>query len=70
VVHLQKGGPVQGTELKAIRKKLGMTQTQFAQEIGMTQTYLSLMENGASTIERRTELAALYLELRVQTAKP
>jgi predicted transcriptional regulator len=45
------------SELKKARQKLGLTQGGLAEAIGMTQTYISLMETGRAGIERRTELA-------------
>ena len=54
---------MQGGELKAIREALGWGQRKFAEEIGMTQTFIGLMERGERPIERRTELAARYLAL-------
>lgn len=55
---------IQGSELKAIREALGWGQRKFAEEIGMTQTYISQMEQGKKPIERRTELSARYLALK------
>lgn len=54
---------MQGSELKAIREGLGWGQRKFAEEIGMTQSYIGQMERGEKPIERRTELAALYLKI-------
>jgi len=54
---------MQGSELKAIREALGMGQRAFADALGMTQTYVSQMEQDKRTIERRTEMAARYLGL-------
>lgn len=54
---------MQGSELKAIREALGWGQRKFAEEIGMTQTYIGLMERGEKPIEKRTELAARYLAM-------
>lgn len=58
---------MQGSELKDIRKALGLNQAEFADEIGLRRETISLMENGKEPIERRTELAARYLAL---TLKP
>ncbi|RYD88919.1 MAG: XRE family transcriptional regulator [Sphingobacteriales bacterium] len=55
---------MQGSELRAIRKALSLSQHKFAEEIGMTRTWINLMESGKKPIERRTELAALYLALK------
>lgn len=52
---------MQGDELKAIRKGLGFSQTQMAVALGLTQTFIGMMERGIKHIERRTALAALYL---------
>lgn len=45
-----------GSELKALRKQAGLTQSQVAELIGLTKTFVGLMERGASSIERRTEM--------------
>jgi DNA-binding transcriptional regulator YiaG len=50
---LSNGVAMEGYKLRAIRKALRMTQVEFAEA----------MERGDKPIERRTELAALYLEL-------
>lgn len=55
---------MQGLELKAIREGLGWGQRKFADEIGMTQTFVGMMERGERPIELRTALAARYLALR------
>lgn len=57
---------MQGSELKAIREGLGMGQRAFAEAIGMTQTFIGMMERGERPIERRTELAARYLALTME----
>jgi len=38
-----------------------MTQAEMAEALGMTQTYVSMMERGDAPIERRTELAAFNI---------
>lgn len=54
-------------EFKKIRKKLKLTQTQFAQELGMSKNMIGFMERGYNgngepiSIEKRTALAAKYL---------
>lgn len=55
---------MQGSELKAIRKGLGLSQAALAQELGLTAVFIGMMERGERAIERRTELAVRYLELR------
>lgn len=52
---------MQGKELKAIRKSLGITGEQMARAMGLTRTSIVRMELGQQPIEARTELAALYL---------
>lgn len=52
---------MQGEELKAIRKAIGMSQGQFAEALGLTGTFIGLMERGVKPIEKRTALAVLYL---------
>lgn len=60
---------MQGSELRAIRKELGLTLAQLAGELDMSETYVGQMERGQKPIERRTELAARYLEL-MRAARP
>lgn len=48
---------MQGEEMKALRKGAGMTQDDLAEAIGMTKTYIGLMERGAKPIEKRTAIA-------------
>lgn len=52
---------MQGDELKAIRHGLGMTQAEFASELGLSSTFIGLMERDVKPIERRTALAVRYL---------
>lgn len=52
---------MQGSELKALRKEIGLSQVQLAAAIGMTQTYISMMERGTYNVEKRTELAVRYV---------
>jgi hypothetical protein len=40
---------------------MGITQTRLADALGMTGTFVGLMERGVRPIEPRTRLAALYL---------
>jgi DNA-binding XRE family transcriptional regulator len=54
---------MQPDEMKAIRKRLGMTQADFGEAIGMSRKAVNEMEAGKAVIERRTELAVRYLEL-------
>ncbi|WP_242183182.1 helix-turn-helix transcriptional regulator [Sphingomonas sp. CARO-RG-8B-R24-01] len=54
---------MQGSELKAIRKTLGMSQAAFADALGLTAKFVGMMERGDAPLEKRTELAARYLEL-------
>lgn len=49
---------MQGDELKAIRQGLGLTQARFAEALGVTGTFVGLMERGEKSIEERTERAA------------
>lgn len=59
---------MQPDELKAIRKKLNMTQKQFADALDVSNVLISQMELGKAPIERRTELAARYLAIKVIAA--
>jgi len=54
---------MQGSELKVIRKGLGMSQAEFGDALGMTSKFVGMMERDAAAIEKRTELAARYLQL-------
>uniref|UniRef100_UPI0035CB0BC6 helix-turn-helix transcriptional regulator n=1 Tax=uncultured Sphingomonas sp. TaxID=158754 RepID=UPI0035CB0BC6 len=53
---------MQASELRELRRRMGLTQEQLAQEIGMSRKTINAMELGKSVIERRTELAVRYLE--------
>lgn len=48
-------------DFKAARSKLGMTQQELADMIGLTRSTLSHMERGSERIARRTELAVRFL---------
>ena len=52
---------MQASELKAIRKELGLTQDALADALGLSRVMIGLMERGEAAIERRTELAVHYL---------
>ncbi|HWW64660.1 MAG TPA: hypothetical protein VNZ43_07870 [Sphingomonadaceae bacterium] len=52
---------MQGDELEARRKGVAMSQAGLADAIGMTREMIGLLERGAATIEKRTELAVRYL---------
>jgi transcriptional regulator with XRE-family HTH domain len=45
---------MQGSELREVRQKLGLTQEQLAAALDMTPTYIGLMERGVKAIEVRT----------------
>jgi transcriptional regulator with XRE-family HTH domain len=56
--------PVPGlgpSDLKRIRKRLGLTQSEMAKRIGVTQAQISSLERGSRNLTERT--AARYLEL-------
>lgn len=55
---------MQGDELKSIRIGLGLSQAGFADDLGVTATFVGMMERGEKAIEKRTELAALYLSAK------
>lgn len=61
---------MQGDELKALRKQIGLTQSEMAQALGLTQTFIGMMERGEKAIERRTELAARYLLEHPEAVQP
>ena len=60
-VPVRKVQTMQSGELKAIRKELGLTQDEMGAALGLTKTFIGMMERGDKPIERRTALAALYL---------
>lgn len=47
-----------GEELKAIREQLGMTQVEFAEELGLKVRIISYMETGVRPVSARTEKQA------------
>lgn len=52
---------VDASQLKAIRLSLGLTQSRFAEELGISRVFVGLMERGQRPITERTRLAALSL---------
>ena len=52
---------MQAEELRALRKRAGLTQGQLAEAVGLSQGYIGEMERGEKPIERRTELAVLFV---------
>lgn len=49
-------------ELRRIRKALGLTQSEFADRLGLHQSTVSKFETGELPIDKRTLLAAQALE--------
>jgi len=56
-------------ELKGVRKRLGMTQAELAEALGMRRTSVVRMENGLQRIMPTTELAVKYLLLAIRKPK-
>jgi len=56
-------------ELRRARERLGMTQKELAEAIGMRETSVARMENGFQRIMRTTELSVKYLLLTMSKAK-
>ena len=52
-----------GEQLRAIRKALGWTTEKLAGALGMSRAFVGEMERNKRPIERRTELAARYIEM-------
>jgi transcriptional regulator with XRE-family HTH domain len=52
---------MQGSELKALRKATGLSQAELADAVGLTSTYVGMMEREQKAIEPRTEAAARFL---------
>lgn len=48
-------------ELRHARRKLGLTQQQLADKLGLTRVFIGMMERGERAIEKRTALSVLYL---------
>jgi len=61
---------MQGEELRSIRKALGWTQERLAAELGMTKTFIGMMERNDRQIEKRTALAVRYLALTGSEEEP
>jgi len=55
--------------LKGVRKRLGMTQAELAEALGMRRTSVVRMENGLQRIMPTTELAVKYLLLAIRKPK-
>ena len=52
---------MEGNELREVRRHLAMTQEEFGQALGLTSTFIGMMERGEKPIEGRTALAAQQL---------
>ena len=55
--------------LKAKRDKLGMTQAELAEALGVTSTFVGLMERGKKPIRTVTQHAVWCLMYQAQAAK-
>ena len=53
------------SEFKKIRKELGLTQAEFAKELGMLQPAVSRREKGLAAVSKRDLMAAKYLALKL-----
>ena len=53
-------------ELRRARERLGMTQLELAEALGMQRNTIVRMENGSHAIMRTTELAIKYLLLAMR----
>lgn len=49
-------------DIRKIRTALGFNQTEMADRLGISQSYLSRLESGASKLDKRTELAVVAVE--------
>ena len=54
-----------GTRLRILRRWRGMTQETLAGLAGLPRTYISMVEHGRRTLDRRSQIAALATALRV-----
>ncbi len=50
-----------GKDLREVRRHLEMTQEEFGKALGLTPTFIGMMERGEKSIEDRTKLAARQL---------
>ncbi|MDE1914728.1 MAG: helix-turn-helix domain-containing protein [Sphingomonadales bacterium] len=55
---------MQGSELRVARKALGLTQADLAEALGLSSAFVGMMERDEKAIEKRTEMAVRYLDLR------
>ncbi len=60
---------MQGDELKTLRRRAKMTQAEFAGAMGLTGTFMGLMERGEKPIEKRTELAARWIVSQIEQSE-
>ena len=54
-------GVMTGEQLRQARERLGMTQSQLAEAIGMQTNSLAMIERGLRPVVKTTELAVKYL---------
>lgn len=55
-------------DLRAFRKRLGLTQTEAAEAMGLTKQAIYLYESGRNPIPRLVELACEAIEAKAQPA--
>ena len=51
-----------GEEIKAVRQKILMSQKQFANLLGITDNFISLLEKGKYSVTKSIELAVNYID--------
>ncbi len=56
---IKNGASMHAAELKILRRRAGLSQSELADAIGMARETIGLMERGAAPIEKRTETAVL-----------
>lgn len=61
---------MQGSELKELRKAMGMTQSALADALGLTSVFVGMMERDERPIERRTALAVQHLAMAAKLDQP
>lgn len=52
---------MRGNEIRELRRNGGMSQAELGRDLGLTPTFVGMMERGVKAVESRTDLAVRYL---------